>query len=71
MIPGSSIPVPNLEKTPYGDILGTGGNGKIVTYRLMGQDLAVKLVSQLYARSYHRSLMYSTNIILPTVLCQA
>lgn len=45
LIPGTSVPPPNMEK---GAFLGRGGNGRIVKHTVYGQEFAVKLVSSVW-----------------------
>ena len=45
LIPGSCVPIPNVERLPDSDILGRGGNGKTFRHLFMGQEFAVKWVS--------------------------
>ena len=48
MVPGYTIPVPNIDVVANADILGMGGNGKTFKYHLNQKEFAVKWVRIIY-----------------------
>lgn len=53
MVPGYTIPVPNIDGVPSADILGVGGNGKTFKYHFNKKEFAVKWVRSFYLATTH------------------